>query len=87
MQRRASSSEIEKDTVATDMKAHQNCYSSISSAMRNKGAVEGTTVEGRATIGKVRGHDRQGCRVGVETGMQSARIDRFAWSRSLVEWS
>ena len=61
------------------MKTHQNCYNSISNAMRlrNAGAMIEGSVEGRATIGKVRGHDKQRCGVGVETGVAVGRSRPF----------
>ena len=54
LRRRASSSELKKNAVANNMKANQNCYNSISNAMRlrNAGAMTEGSVEGRATIGE-----------------------------------
>ena len=45
---------MKKNAVTTDMTAHQNCYNSISNAMRlrNAGAMTEGSVEGRATLGE-----------------------------------
>ena len=76
---------MKKNAVANYMKAHQNCYNSISNTMRlrNAGAVTEGTVEERATIVKVRGHDKQGCRVVVETGVAVGRSRQFCLESEL----
>ena len=51
--------------------------------LRNAGAVTEGTVKGRATIGKVRGHDKQGCGVGVETGVAVGRSRPFCLESEL----
>ena len=47
------------------------------------------TVEGRSTIGKVRGHDGQGCGVGVETEVAVGWSGPFCLESEFtgVEWS
>ena len=45
------------------------------------------TVEGRATIGEVREHGKQGCGVGVETGVAAGRRRPFYLESSGEELS
>ena len=70
---------MKKNAVANYMKVHHNWYNSISNALqlRSAGAITEGTVEGRATTGEVRAHDKQGCGVGVETGVAVGRSRPF----------